>query len=87
MKLSLATDNSNNVLTWIHDAQEIYEVPEDPNMAFSQIRTAKEIIYSLKIENIQDHHYGVFIVKASNSKNCQKRLEFILKKPASRNIY
>ena len=81
VKLALATDSPNNKLTWVHEAQKIEEVPDQPNMAFSRKQTAKDIIYVLTIENILEEQFGVYTIKAVNTKNCKHSIEFILHKP------
>ena len=81
VKLTLATDSPQNKLTWVHDAQKIEDVPDQPNMAFSRKETAKDIIYVLTIENILKEQFGVYTIKAVNTKNCEHSMEFILRKP------
>lgn len=87
VKLALATDSPHNKLTWVHDAQKIEEVPDQPNMVFSQKRTAKDIIYVLTIDNILKEQFGVYTIKAVNTKNCRYSIEFIVRKPVEHNVY
>lgn len=81
VKLALATDSPHNKLTWVHDAQKIEDVPDQPNMAFSRKQTAKDIIYVLTIDNILKQQFGVYTIKAVNIVNCKHSMEFILRKP------
>lgn len=79
IRLALATDSPKNRLVWIHDAQEIEKIPDQPNMAFSQKNTAKDIIYILTIENILKEQFGVYTVKALNPRNCGNSIEFLIR--------
>ena len=79
VRLALATDSPKNELTWVHDAQKIEEIPDQPNMAFSQKRTAKDIIHVLTIDEILKEQFGVYTIKAVNSKNCKHSMEFIVR--------
>lgn len=86
--MAVVTNSQENKLIWIHDAQQIAEVPDDPDMAFYRMYIGlHETIYSLKIDNLEDKHYGVFTVKVSNSHKCKNSLEFILRKGGVSSIY
>jgi hypothetical protein len=87
VKLALATDTPHNKLTWIHDAQTIAEVPDQANMAFSQKRTTRDIIYVLTIDKILKEQFGVYTIKAVNTKNCRHSMEFIVRRPVEDPVY
>ena len=50
-------------------------------MVFSQRRTTKDIIYVLTIDSILNEQFGVYTIKAVNTKNCRHSMEFIVRKP------
>ena len=51
-------------------------------MFFSKKETELGIIYILTIDKILKDQFGVYTVKAVNTKNCRHSMEFIVRQPA-----
>ena len=61
--------------TWIYDALEIPEIPDDPDMAFQRTLTEDRILETLVISAVDWRHFGIYVVE-TKKKGCKATLTF-----------
>lgn len=65
-------------VTWVFDAIVIASLPDDPNMAFRRVARGDNLVTSLVISDVREHHYGNYYVE-STLDGCKTVIKFEFK--------
>ncbi|KAK3722586.1 hypothetical protein QZH41_010102, partial [Actinostola sp. cb2023] len=65
-------------VTWVFDAMVIASLPDDPNMGFRRTPRGDNVVTSLVVSDVREHHYGNYHVEAILD-GCKNRIVFEVK--------
>ena len=74
VRLPVASEK-NLALSWMFEATEISQIPDDPSLAFQRDTRGEQVLQTLVITELEFRHYGLYSVEGEKD-GCKERIQF-----------